>query len=195
MTVKHLTSTAMQVVRTGLVLTAITQLAVGNTFAAELPREQRSRDNETATPIKHVIVIVGENRSFDHVFATYVPKKGEKVWNLLSEGIVNADGTPGPNFSKAEQKAATDRKPDAFLLNPTKDSFPGSVLPAPLVGGPEDSYIKNDSLTLAQQSENGLADDYYAYLVTGGTGQKSGTPDTRIKNVDAIPAGPFQLTN
>ena len=27
-----------------------------------------------ATPIKHVIVIIGENRSFDHVFATYVPK-------------------------------------------------------------------------------------------------------------------------
>ena len=55
-----------------------------------------------------MIVIIGENRSFDHVFATYVPKKGETVWNLLSEGIVKADGTPGPNFSKAEQNAATD---------------------------------------------------------------------------------------
>src|ERR1700735_3701624 len=123
MTVKHLTSTAMQVVRTGLVSAAILQLAVGNTFAAELPREQQSRDNETATPIKHVIVIVGENRSFDHVFATYVPKKGEKVWNLLSEGIVKADGTPGPNFYKAEQKAAYDEQPDAFLLSPTKTRF------------------------------------------------------------------------
>ena len=29
---------------------------------------------KTATPIKHVIIIVGENRSFDHLFATYVPK-------------------------------------------------------------------------------------------------------------------------
>ena len=28
----------------------------------------------TASPIKHVIIIVGENRSFDHLFATYVPK-------------------------------------------------------------------------------------------------------------------------
>jgi phospholipase C len=27
-------------------------------------------DNSTETPIKHVIVIIGENRSFDHVFAT-----------------------------------------------------------------------------------------------------------------------------
>jgi hypothetical protein len=59
---------------------------------------------KTATPIKHVIIIVGENRSFDHLYATYVPKsKSEKVLNLLSEGIINADGTPGPNFAKAHQ--------------------------------------------------------------------------------------------
>ncbi len=59
---------------------------------------------KTATPIKHVIIIVGENRSFDHLFATYVPKhKDDRVLNLLSEGIINADGTPGPNFAKAHQ--------------------------------------------------------------------------------------------
>jgi len=196
MTVKqHIKSTAMQAVRTGLVSAAIFQLAIGNGFAAELPQSQPSRDNDTATPIKHVIVIIGENRSFDHVFATYVPKKGQKVWNLLSEGIVNADGTPGPNFSKAEQKAAQDSRPDEFNLTPAKSLFPGSVLPAPLVGGPKDSYVPNDSLTLATQSENGLPADYYGYLVTGGTGQTSKTPDARITNVNALPAGPFQLTN
>src|SRR5215472_12705660 len=31
---------------------------------------------QTATPIKHVIVLIGENRTFDHVFATYVPRSG-----------------------------------------------------------------------------------------------------------------------
>ena len=85
MTVKHLASAATYVVRTGLVSLLILQFAVGNSFAAGLPpAQQPSRDTDTATPIKHVIVIVGENRSFDHVFATYVPKKGEQVWNLLS---------------------------------------------------------------------------------------------------------------
>jgi phospholipase C len=48
---------------------------------------------------------------------------------------------------------------------------------------------------LAEQSENGLTPDGYKFLVSGGTGQTSGTPDQRITNVDAIPAGPFQLTN
>src|ERR1700734_3132779 len=149
----------------------------------------------TTTPIKHVIVIIGENRSFDHVFATYKPKAGETVNNLLSERIVNADGTPGPNFSLATQSAATDEKPDTFLLNPPTSAFPGSVLPAPLVGGAKDSYIPGDSLALAEQSENGLPAGYYQYLISGGTGLTSKTPDTRITNVNSLPPGPFQLTN
>ena len=28
----------------------------------------------TRTPIKHVILIIGENRTFDHLFATYQPR-------------------------------------------------------------------------------------------------------------------------
>jgi phospholipase C len=193
-TLKQYAATATDVVRKGLVSAVILQLAIGNGYAAQ-PKSESSRSNDTATPIKHVIVIIGENRSFDHVFATYVPKKGQKVWNLLSEGIVNADGTPGPNFSKAEQSAAENKAPDAFELSPTKTSFAQSVLPAPLVGGPKDSYIPNDDLDTAVASENGLPADYYGYLVTGGTGQASKTPDQRISNVDGLPAGPFQLTN
>ncbi len=194
MTAKELASTAMRAVRTGLVSTAIFQLAVGSAFAADAT-EAASRSNQTSTPIKHVIVIIGENRSFDHVFATYVPKKGQKVWNLLSEGIVKADGTPGPNFPLAEQKAADDKAPDGFLLSPPTNSFQGSVLPAPLNGGPTDSYVTNDSLKLAKASENGLPSDYYGYLVTGGSGLTGKVPDTRISNVNALPPGPFQLTN
>jgi phospholipase C len=171
---------------------AISQLFIG------LPQVQAAvpdNTNNTTSPIKHVIVIIGENRSFDHVFATYKPRGNEKVWNLLSEGIVKSDGSPGPNFYKAEQQAASDPGGDAFLLSPAKTSFPNGVLPAPLVGGPKESYISGNSLQLAQQSENGLPPEYYQYLVSGGTGQISATPDQRISNVDSLPTGPFQLTN
>lgn len=58
------------------------------------------------TPIEHVIVLVGENRTFDNLFATYRPKPGQTIWNLLSQGIVKADGSPGPNFEKSRQKTA-----------------------------------------------------------------------------------------
>ena len=68
-----------------------------------------TNDGYTVSPIKHVIVIIGENRSFDHVYATYKPASGEKVNNLLSEGIINADGTPGPNFSLATTYSAVNK--------------------------------------------------------------------------------------
>ena len=194
MTLKSIAFHILNGVRTALVFLMVFQMAVGPSWAAD-SSSQPSRDGDTITPIKHVIVIIGENRSFDHVFATYVPKGHQYVWNLLSEGIINANGTPGPNFQAAEQKAATDQVPDGFLLSPPKTAFPDKVMPAELVGGPTDSYVKNDNLTLAKQSENGLPAGYYQYLVSGGTGLNSATPDTRITNVNSLKPGPFQLTN
>jgi phospholipase C len=205
---QNLPARMLGAVRIGLCSMALAQL----TFGAALASAVESREGATRTPIKHVIVIIGENRSFDHVFATYVPKKGETVNNLLSEGIVklNASGkaVPGPNWEKAHQLAATDKgSSDEFLLNPPKEPFPADQLPAPLVGGPKISYIPNmcasgtpiaqceASLTLARQSESGLPPDYTIDLLTGGTGQTSKTPDERITNVNTLPAGPFQLTN
>lgn len=60
-------------------------------------------DGPTTTPIQHVIVIVGENQSFDGLFGGYAPPAGQTIRNLLSEGIIRADGSPGPNFQQAAQ--------------------------------------------------------------------------------------------
>jgi phospholipase C len=195
--------------RLGFCALAIGQYSLSPALAGGSPTQA---DFQTHSPIKHVIVIIGENRSFDHVFATYVSKTGQSVNNLLSQGIVTLDANknaiPGPNFAKAHQLAAQDPgTTDSFLLSPPKQTFPSDQLPAPLVGGPKVSYIPNQcssstpiaqcaaSLTLAQQSESGLPSDYYPFLLSGGTGQTSKTPDQRISNVNALPAGPFQLTN
>jgi phospholipase C len=206
MRLKTIAANTLSGLGVGLTSIAVLQLALGATLASAAASPDFS--GNTQTPIKHVIVIIGENRSFDHVFATYVPKSGEKVNNLLSEGIValdaNKNAIPGPNFSKAQQLAASDT--DAFLLSPPKQQFPNNQLPAPLVGGPKISYITNEcpdkpitqcqaSLVLARESETGLEASYYPDLLTGGTGQASATPDQRITNVNTLPAGPFQLTN
>jgi phospholipase C len=148
-------------------------------------------DRDTRTPIKHVVVIVGENRTFDHVFATYKPKHGETVMNLLSEKIVKEDGTPGARFGRVLQKSATDSATDGYLLSP-KAKTPYAVLPPVLAGGPTKPYIP--TLAIAAAAENGLAADYLVYLTTGGTGLVSGAPDTRLPNYATLPAGPFQLT-
>jgi phospholipase C len=152
----------------------------------------RSADMQTRTPIKHVIVIIGENRSFDHVFATYVPRNGQRVDNLLSKGIIHADGTPGSNYWKAVQKQAVDSATDGYQVNPGQKSK-YATLPTPLAGGPTVPYIS--SLAEAKAVETGLPNDqYYTYLTTGGTGLKHGAPDTRIPNVTSLPPGPFQIT-
>ena len=62
---------------------------------------------EPQTPIKNLIVIVGENTSFDTLFATFQPAKGAGVKNLLSAGIVDAQGNPGPAYASALQLSAT----------------------------------------------------------------------------------------
>ncbi len=147
-------------------------------------------DRDTRTPIKHVIVIVGENRTFDHVFATYKPKHGQRIDNLLAKGIIKEDGSPGPNYALAVQKSASDTT--HYELSPGgKKAY--KVLPTALAGGPTKPYLS--TLEDAKLAEGkALPKSYLQYLTTGGTGLKSGTPDTRLPNPAALPPGPFQLT-
>src|SRR5215472_18741119 len=86
--------------RAGLLAVTVFQFSLGGALASPVQAQQQGG---TSTPIKHVIVLIGENRTFDNLFATYVSPSGEHVSNLLSEGIINADGTPGEQFSKAAQ--------------------------------------------------------------------------------------------
>ena len=118
--------------RYGAVITAAILSLVG----AEPGLAHRSRQTPPArtartavaelppTPIKHVIIIIGENRTFDHVFATYKPKPGQTVWNLLSEQIVKEDGSPGANYSKvhAVQRKQLPQLPVGAAVDPLYDA-------------------------------------------------------------------------
>ena len=66
-------------------ITAVAALAL-SVLAATAASAAPARPGQpaTTTPIKHVVVIIGENHTFDNVFATYQPPAGQKVENLLS---------------------------------------------------------------------------------------------------------------
>ena len=98
----------------------------------EAQSDSRRHHGDTESPIKHVIVIVGENRTFDHIFGTYQPKHGQKILNLLSQGIVKADGTPGANFDRARQFSVP---PQATYFIASNDKTPYAILPTPTLGG------------------------------------------------------------
>jgi phospholipase C len=187
---------------TATILTLVgaqTGLAQTQTAASsEPPFGPNSRDLVTHTPIKHVIIIIGENWSFDSVFATYKPKSGETVWNLLSEGIVKPDGTPAASYLNSRQSSATDN--GTYQLAPPKTPY--VTLPPVHVGGGADKHgtpfgcaVLGIALTppatdcnstanvkAVMSFENGLSltpanaggPVFYQYLLTGGTGQTSG---------------------
>ncbi|MGA2101925.1 MAG: alkaline phosphatase family protein [Candidatus Sulfotelmatobacter sp.] len=146
---------------------------------------------QTASPIKHVIVIIGENRSFDHVFATYQPKPGQTVSNLLSKGIIKADGSKGPKYSLSAQYSAQDTT--TYAISPSGKTLYSNVPPV-VAGGPTTPYFS--SVALARETEPHMLTQNALYdLTIGGTGLAAyAVPDTRIPNVLDLPEGTFPLT-
>ena len=202
MSMKHLAPKRWRATALASTLTLLASTMPMTAQPAPTGLQQRS----TRTPIKHVIVIVGENRSFDYLFATYQPKPGSTVNNLLSEGIINADGSPGPNYSLAQQYSADITGSPVYELSPTTGKAPYSPLPPPLNGGPTNVCTDNGMCNMgdARSSEDGLSMqpiNYYQFLLTGGTGLTGQVPDSRVTGVtstppySALPGGPFQYTN
>jgi len=153
--------------------------------------------DDTATPIKHVIIIVGENRSFDHLFATYVPQHPEEgIHNLLSEEIVTAAGTPGRLYSKAYQYRVTSAPNGGkfFSSADLKNKTLYRTLPPPDANYASPVSPDLKLLSLPGGDPELPPEDQYLFG-TGGTGLSYTLgPDTRITNVFALPPGPFQLT-
>src|SRR5438874_6629553 len=100
MPLKQTVTRAVNGLRFGAVTVAMLQMTLGDALQAQQAPPQ------ARTPIQHVIVIIGENRTFDHVFATYQAKNGQHVDNLLTKGIIKPDGTPGPFYFLAAQYSA-----------------------------------------------------------------------------------------
>jgi phospholipase C len=180
--------------RTTVSYLAMLSLMTNFVAPASIAAPLQANDDNTTTPIKHVIVIYGENRSFDHLYATYKSPSGDKVYNLLSEGIVNADGTPGPNFAKAAQSIATDT--DTFHIAPTNAGL-YQTLPPLTVGGSKansDTSAPFNTIAQAQDATSDLLPRDYKLLLTGATGLTSGVVDTRLPNASSLPNGPYQLS-
>src|SRR5262249_17824027 len=95
-------------------------------------KSKKEKEQKRKSPIKYAIVLIGENRTFDHVFATYVAQSSDTISNLLSKGIIKAEGAPGPNFSQAAQFQATPPfKTEFFISLDKNEKSPYQILPQP----------------------------------------------------------------
>jgi len=202
---KQFVSKAVQCLRFAVVSLTVFQFSLGGALAAPAQANEHHH-GETATPIKHVIVLIGENRTFDHLFATYVPKSGESVKNLLSEGIINADGTPGKHFGKATQfEAVPPFKTEFYISLNGNEKAPYTTLPEPTLnfspspsaGEPFSFGVPASELAAIEPS---LEPEDLPLLQTGSSGQANTvvlTPvpdlDMRVANFNNLPNGAFPL--
>jgi phospholipase C len=180
--------------------------------AQNVSADKKAHQPSTETPIKHVIVLIGENRTFDHLFATYEPRSGETVKNLLSEEIIKADGTPGKNFDKAAQSQAiapfqttyyisldnSEKAPYTTLPEPSLNFSPSPVTgePPPFPAadlpflGPIKPSLETADLVLLTTGASGV--EQTAEFLNPVTGEILDA-DTRVANFDHLPNGPFPL--
>jgi phospholipase C len=170
--------------------------------------DDRSKDPgdavKTESPIKHVIILIGENRGTDHTFGVYKPQgKGQTISNILSNGIVKKDGSPGPNFARAQQ----------FLVAPQPQYYVGAPdhakmaygnrgqMPQPNTSGAPPAQGSTGApfvpAVLAAVAALDPSPDFNAntdtILTTGFTNLPPNTLDSRIPDAGILPNGPFVL--
>ena len=189
---------------------------VGAALGALLSSGLAVADDDTATPIKHVIVLIGENWTFDGIFATYEPKNKNKesVGNLLSRGIVTASGAPGPNFGASQQFQVNQPYPATYFIDagvasngksayqqaPLMPSFPPPntsyvpTAPGPLAQGqgPFDATVSDSELATIEPS---LETSDLGLFRTGGSGLPQFSTDTRVPGATTLLNGSFPSTS
>jgi phospholipase C len=198
-------------------MSTLAALGIGFAAAASADPNGTPDSVNTATPIKHVIVLIGENHSFDNVFATYRSKRDHFASNLLSSQIIEPDGTPGHNAAEAAQSVVNPPLPSTYFMGAGFTKTPYSpFLPTPeLRGAPNHPISLTQLLTELQTNpaavqppfDNTISDAQLAaiepaletsdlfLLRTGATGAAGTTgPDTRVTNFNMLPNTVFQLT-
>ena len=184
-----------------LVGTALVALLSNNFNAFGQSAEERHAHSKTATPIEHVIVLIGENRSFDHLFGAYVPRQGESISNLLSKKIINVDGTPGMNFAASQQsQAVSPFQTEYFISLDNSQKAPYATLPSPTLNfAPTQPIFPPGTPTkLLANVEPSLEPQDLALLTTGAASEFTQTfilpdPDTRVQNFNNLQNGSYPL--
>jgi phospholipase C len=141
------------------------------TSSANTPKPQKDRSNDTASPIKHLVVLFDENISYDHYFGTY-PKAANtdgtkfyavsstpKTNNLVTSGSL----TSNPNLYYPKRLTSTQALTcdQNHGYNPEQNAEDGGAM---------DKFVQNVSVDTCTGAYGapGLTMDYYdGNTVTG----------------------------
>ncbi len=136
---------------------------------------RRNDGDDTKTPIKHVVIIIPENQSYDHYFGIYPHAaniKGEQSWL----------GVPAPKFvARPGTPTGDGLTPDLLTNNPSRSRFGGPANPARL--SPADAYtcdMSHDYEPEQQAYDGGKVDKFPE--TTSGNGQGCQLDGTTVMN-------------
>jgi phospholipase C len=175
------------IVFTGATLAAILLFAV----IRELTRVGPPLADPPATPIQHVVVIMQENRSFDHLFNGF--PGADTVKTGMNKGVsVPLTVTPLGNDQDVDHSHTgwwqqwNNGKMDGFANN-------GTMLPYTIIDPKETvpywtlarSYTLGDRMF---QSNTGPSFVAHQYMIAGQSGKASENPDSNVWGCDAKPS-------
>jgi acid phosphatase len=211
--------------RNRLMLTTAALIALAASGTATAGDQQNSGGLATATPIKHLIILIGENHSFDNVYGMFRPRgksvadasgmtvpntqrqQSQSVSNLLSKGIVNSSGMTVLN-TQAQQFFIQQPYPSTYFIDShtTAGKNPYPILPQPntaylptAAGGLSQGQGPFDSTdvldSLLPTLEPSLEPKDLGLLRTGASGLPMFSEDTRVASASNLPNGSFQITN
>ena len=192
--------------------------ALGGALATLMSLNPASADDggpRTATPIKHLIILIGENRTFDNIYGMYRPHGRQTIGNLLSRGIVNSAGDTVLNTIAQQFSINLPLSSPSYFIDssktPGKTVYPFLPLPnvayAPQVPTTPADWV-NPANQIAQAPfdkatvpdsqlpiiEPSFEVEDLGLLRLGATGLPMFTTDTRVKNFDHLLNGEFQIT-
>jgi len=180
-------------------------LAVTAGAADDKSQDRDAADSvKTESPIKHVIILIGENRGTDHTFGVYKPRgKHQTISNLLSKGIVNEDGSPGAHFSLGQQFSVAPQ-PLFYIGAPHKAKAAydnRGQMPQPNTAGAPSAQSSSSPpfapAVLAGLAAHDPSPDFTSntdtILTTGFTSLAANSLDSRVPNAGILPNGPFVL--
>jgi phospholipase C len=134
-----------------------------------------NRREDTQTPIKHVVVIIPENRTFDNYFGTYphaanIP--GEQSWL----------GVPAPKFvARPGTPKVNNLTPALLQNNPNRNLFAGAANPKRLAPGDAYTCDMAHNYEPEQQAYHGGAMDLFPQTASG-SGEGCATDGSTIMN-------------
>jgi len=155
--------------------TALAGVLLNPAMIGAVPQHQSY--GETATPIKHLVILFQENVSFDHYFGTY-----PNAMNLPGENPFHAaPGTPSVNGYGA---ALLTRNPNLNAANGTGATNPFRLSPSQASTADQD----HDYTPEQEAFDGGLMDLFPKYTGAGGTAV-GGTGSPAVFNTTGLALG------